>query len=191
MDGSLSSSPGLSSARNIVTEWEKLLQGTQELNCGEALAMACAAPYGANIASAGLLFVIYVQTRRETTSLTQKDGQAVDFASLNDQLFEGNVFATKTLESLTLHKVENSGSEWEILLNEWGNADSYVKIVELEERAIDLERRLKVPQTLGWKYNTLKRSAKDAKKKIDEADERRTKHSKFLKVELIRKIFLF
>ena len=180
MDGSLSSSPGLSSARNIVTEWEKLLQGTQELNCGEALAMACAAPYGANIASAGLLFVIYVQTRRETTSLTQKDGQAVDFASLNDQLFEGNVFATKTLESLTLHKVENSGSEWEILLNEWGNADSYVKIVELEERAIDLERRLKVPQTLGWKYNTLKRSAKDAKKKIDEADEKEDKALKIL-----------
>lgn len=180
MDGSLASFPGLSSARSIVMEWEKLLQGTQKLNCGEALAIACSAPYSANIASAGLLFAIYVQTRRETTSLTQGDGLTVDFASLNDQLFEGNVFATKTLKNLTLYKVESSGSEWELLLNEWGNADSYVQIVELEERAIDLECRLKVPQTLGWKYNDLKRSAKDAKKKIDEADEKEDKAIKIL-----------
>lgn len=169
-DGSIAAIPAQPNVRSIVKGWESLLFGNKELNCGEALEMACAPPYGANIASAGLLFSVFIQTRQNIVTVVHNE-ERVDFSIIIDDLFDGSVLLYKFLEQITLFKNEESGSEWEQLLTDWSNAASYTQRVEFSEEADNLKKRLPIPQALRWKANELYRLAMDAKSKIAEADE--------------------
>lgn len=174
-DGTIAVQPGHPNARAIVTEWDKLLHGDQEgLNIERALEIACSAPFGANIASAGLLFSVYYQARKNIVTI-EENGQHTDWQTIGNRIFDGNVLALKTIASVTVFKIENNDSEWEQLLNDWGNAGSYVQRTEFAEQADDLEKRLQIPRVLRWKAQELKALALEARKKIDEADEREEK----------------
>lgn len=174
-DGSVNAQPAQPNARAIVMEWDKFLHGNQEgLNCGLAIEIACASPYGANIASAGLLFSVYVQTRKNII-FAEENGQHTDWQTMHSRLFDGNVLSLKTLAAITLFKSENNDSEWEQLLNDWGNACSYAALIEFSTRANDLETRIQIPRIIKWKAQELHTRAEEAQKKIDEFDEKEEK----------------
>lgn len=174
IDGTIAAQPGQSSARNIVVEWDKLLYGNQELNCNKALELACAAPYGANIASAGLLFATYIQSRQNLLTVVE-DNERVEFGTIGDRIFDGAVLDIKTLQGITLFKSENNDSEWEQLLNDWGNASSYGQLVDFNERSEELENRIAIPRAIRWKAQDLRLKSVEAKNKIEEADEKEDK----------------
>ena len=174
-DGSVAVQPGYSTARAIVIEWDRILHGeTEGLNCGKALEYACAAPFGANIASAGLLFAVYLQARKNTVFI-EENGQHTDWQTISPRLFEQNQLSIQILSSLVLFRNENNESEWEQLLNDWGNAESYVARTEFAEQADDLEKRLHIPRVLKWKEMELRRLSDEAKVIIDNADEKESK----------------
>lgn len=168
-DGTVMALPGLASAKSIASEWDKLLYGNIELNCSRALEIACASPYGANLASAGLLFAVYIQSRRDGLTVIRK-GEQVDFSVLSDKLFDGTVLSTKMLQEMTLYKSESESSEWDLFLTEWDNASYYSDRVTFAERAEELESRLSVPMQIRWKYKGLKENAQAAARKIEEFD---------------------
>jgi len=168
-DGTVASLPGMSNAKSIASDWDKLLYGNKELKCSEALELACASPYGANLASAGLLFGVYIQSRREIITAI-RNGEQVEFPAIADALFDGTVLSTKTLEGVTLYKSEGETSEWEVFLTDWDNASYYTDRVSFSEKAVDLESRLSIPVQLRWKYRALKEAAQEAVRKIEAAD---------------------
>lgn len=174
-DGSINAQPAQPNARAIVMEWDKILYGNQEgLNCASAIEMACASPYGANIASAGLLFSVYVQTRKNII-FAEENGQHTDWQNMYARLFDANILSIKALSAINLFKTENNDSEWEQLLNDWGNACSYAARIEFATRANDLETRIQIPRTIKWKARELHALAEEAQRKIDEFDEKEEK----------------
>ncbi len=168
-DGSVANLPGLTTAKVIASAWDGLLYGNKELNCAAALSLACSTPFGANIASAGLLFSVYIQARREMLSVI-RNGEQVGFSAIADSLFDGNVLSPKTLEEITLYKAEGDSSEWDRFLTDWDNAASYSDRVSYLEKTQELEARLSVPVQLRWKFKALKEAAQVAAGKIDEYD---------------------
>lgn len=170
-DGTVASLAGLTNAKAIESDWDKLLYGDKQLNCATAIEKACAAPYGANLASAGLLFSVYIQARRGILTIIRNNDR-VEFHTISDRLFDGNVFSIKELENITLFKNETEGSEWEQFLTDWTNAEYYADIVDFSAKADELESRLQVPMQLRWKHQELKRRTTDAKRKIEEADQK-------------------
>lgn len=174
-DGSINAQPAQTSARAIISEWDKHLHGDAAgLNCAEAIQIACAAPYGANIASAGLLFAVYVQSRKNII-FAEENGQHTDWQTMHSRLFDSNILSIRALSSINLFKIENNDSEWDQLLNDWGNACSYFARIEFAEQAKDLEKRIQIPRPLKWKAQELHALAEEAKKKIDEFDEKEEK----------------
>lgn len=174
-DGSINAQPAQTNARAIIMEWDKLLYGNQEgLNCASAMEIACAPPYGANIASAGLLFSVYVQTRKNII-LAEENGQHTDWQTMLGRLFDNNLFSIKALSAVNLFKTENDDSEWDQLLNDWGNACSYAARIEFAAMANDLETRIQIPRTIKWKAQELHTLADEAQRKIDEFDEKEEK----------------
>jgi hypothetical protein len=168
-DGTVLSLAGLTSAKAIESEWDKSLYGNNELNCTAALTQACAAPYGANLSSAGLLFAVYIQARRNMLTVI-RNGERVEFPTISDKLFDGTVLSIKELENITLFKTETESSEWESFLKEWENAISFADRVAFSEKADEIEARLRIPMQIRWKHQELKRLAAEAKRKIDDAD---------------------
>ena len=174
-DGSINAQPAQPNARAIVMEWDKILYGNQEgLNGASAIEIACASPYGANIASAGLLFSVYVQTRKNII-FAEENGQHTDWQNMNARLFDTNILSIKALAAINLFKTENNDSEWEQLLNDWGNACSYAARIEFAAQANDLETRIQIPRTIKWKAQELHALAEEAQRKIDEFDEKEEK----------------
>jgi hypothetical protein len=168
-DGTVASLPGLNTAKAIESDWDKLLYGNKELNCSAALEMACASPYGANLASAGLLFAVYIQSRLDILTALRKNEQ-VEFSAIADDLFDGNDLSIKTLEEITLFKSDGETSAWEIFLTDWDNASYYSDRISFSEKATELESRLSVPMQLRWKYKGLREAAQLAVRKKEEFD---------------------
>ena len=174
-DGSINAQPAQPCARAIVSEWDKYLHGdTAGLNCAEAIQIACAAPYGANIASAGLLFAVYVQSRKNII-FTEENGQHTDWQTMHGRLFDNNILSIRALSVVNIFKTENNDSEWDQLLNDWGNACSYFARTEFAAQAEDLETRIQIPRPIKWKAQELRALAEEAQKKIDEFDEKEEK----------------
>ncbi len=168
-DGTVLKLPGQITAKALTSAWDSILHGNKELNCATALAIASGAPYGANMASAGLLFAAYIQARRDIITAFC-DGEQVEFPAIVETLFDGNVLSPNTLEDIMLLKSEGESSEWDNFLSDWSNASTYHDRVTFLEKAEMLETRLKIPMQLRWKHKALKESAQTAQNKIDAAD---------------------
>lgn len=166
-DGTVASLAGSAQAKAIESDWDKYLYGEKKLNGAVALQHACASPYGANIASAGLLLAVYLQARRTMLSTVLK-GELIELATVADKLFDGSILSLAVLKEIEFIKNETDSSEWERFLTEWDNATSYADRISYSEKADEIERRISIPIQLRWKHKALKDTAKDAKNKIEE-----------------------
>ena len=132
----------------------------------------CLPPYGANIASAGLLLGVFVAPRSEQLVIV-RDGQQY---ALTQWLQEG-VFKKKFLDITALANVElafigEASAEWENLLDEWEQAESYMGKFSFLRRASELKERIPVPPTCNYRFIHLEGQSHEAVKALKKMEEK-------------------
>lgn len=171
-DGQVSRRPSYEIARAIINEWEdQLKEKDGRLNLGNALKSVCKPPFGANIASAGLLLGVFIRARRNDLSAIVNE-QPTDFSRLiADGIFHGKFLDLRMLESVVLAPASTEGvSEWDKLFDEWEQASntSYKELIEIWHKANNLRARLPLPPAQAYRYKLYSGRAKDTTEKIKE-----------------------
>ncbi|WP_321495582.1 hypothetical protein [uncultured Desulfobacter sp.] len=153
-------------AHAIVMAWRKKLDADdQQFIIADELRAACLPPFGANIASVGLLFGVFLSPRRDNVFILTDDGARVDVGQwLQQDLFKGR---EKTLDLDKIGKAEiiNMGeesAEWENLLEDWELEESYQGRFQLYKQALALRSRIPISQSLTYKFVHLEELTKQS-----------------------------
>ncbi len=175
-DGSVSSRPAYAIARSIIQEWEdQLVENGGSMKLSNAIKSVCKPPYGANLASAGLLLGVFIRARKNDFSV-ELSGEPTDFVRIvNDGLFRGKFLDLNKLEGIFITPASREGvTVWDALLDDWERASntSYKEQIECWERASELKSRLPLPSAQIYRYEHLESLAKDASKKLVENEEK-------------------
>lgn len=168
-NGSVTLQQSPQKVRALVQAWEAKFTEPEGLNLRDAIALACAEPYGANIASAGLLFAAFFQAKRNMAALMRHEVQ-VSFDAVIGEIFSGNFLNPTALSALTLVRTEGVNSEWEQFIADWHNSISYRARVEYLEKCGALTARVSIPAVLRPQVQALTELALAAHKKMEEAD---------------------
>ena len=170
-NGSVTLQKSPQKVRLLVQTWEEKFTESGGLNLRDAILIACAAPYGANIASAGLLFSSFCQAKRNMTALMRHDEQ-VSFDAVIEEIFSNNFLNPAALSALTLLRTEGVNSEWEQFISDWHNSVSYRARIEYLEKCDELQRRVPIPPILKAQKQALTEMAELAQRTMVEADKK-------------------
>ncbi|MEN6642920.1 MAG: hypothetical protein ABFE08_10775, partial [Armatimonadia bacterium] len=152
--GAVSRRPAQSAAKSIVQKWDATLQSQEKpFLVGHELRAACLPPFGANVASAALLFGVFVAPRLENLVVVRDGQQHAVSALLQDGAFQGKALDLAALQDVELTTAGETSSEWEQLLDEWEAETTHYGRIECRKRAYELEQRVPVPPAL--KYRSL------------------------------------
>ena len=166
-DGKLLIRPSYPVVRTITEKWDgALAAGEKRLPIALVLRQLCQPPHGANVASAAMLLGVFVAPRSDRL-IVVRDGQQIALSQwLQDGVFKGKFIDVRAQASTDLMLLGEESSEWEALLKEWEQAETYFDRSECLERCIALRRRIPVPPALGYLCTHLEQRAQDAIKAL-------------------------
>ena len=162
-NGDVSRRPTCPIIRTITEKWDDALTGEEKrISIEDALRILCRPPYGANIASAGLMLSVFVAPRSDKLVVV-RDGQQL---ALSQWVQEG-IFRGKFIDLSALHQVDftflgEASEEWEALLDEWEQADNHLARKSCLERSLELKSRVPVPPALAYREVHLKEQSASA-----------------------------
>jgi len=143
-------------AHTIVMGWRKKLDADdQQFKIADELQTACLPPFGANIASVGMLFGVFLSPRRDNVFVVTDDGTRMDVGQwLQRDLFKGR---EKTIDLDKIGKAEiinigEESAEWENLLEDWEQEESHQGKFQFYKQALELKQRIPITQTLTYKF---------------------------------------
>lgn len=178
-DGVVSSRRATASVKSLLEEWSKALFSDEGLSVVDALERACAAPYGANIASAGLLLAVFFRAHRNTRDIqVMKDGDAVDVDVLDSLFPDRTSIDPKDFRDVRFVKaVSGDDSPWKTIVDDWPDCISYREKLAFKDR-IDALRAThpSIPPTLKFRVQDVERGIADAKRQMDAADKTVSDH---------------
>ena len=169
-NGDVGQKPNQETVRAVFSAWENNLrvQGGY-ISLADLLGIACRPPFGANIASAGLLLGVYLCARQKLFDLTVGDNR-IELAELNgDMVFRGKFLDLNRLKNLVLlPKEAEMESEWDAFLDEWESAvdRSYEDQIKHLEKSAALRNRVSPPRSQAYRISLLEMKAKEAKSKL-------------------------
>ncbi len=169
--GSVSRKPENPVARLIIEGWDRELKSDRSrVVIGQAIRSICLPPYGANIASASLLFAAFVAARAENL-VVSRDGQILAVSQwLKEGIFRGKYLDLPVLDKDELLPAGGEASEWEELLDDWDQAESYLDESRYLEMAGDLKKRVPVPAARRDRLILLAERSLEARKVLAEMD---------------------
>lgn len=173
-DGTVMQHPSNTVVRSVFTAWEAQLTLDSGLNCKDAIRIACAAPYGANVASAMLLFAAFIQAFQKSIQI-QCDNSPISPKVLAEKIFSGTSLDIGYLATVNIYRMTGENGPWDELYNNWSSCNSYREQAEFVEKIVELEETLPPPPVLRLQISLCLKAAKDAKSKIDESDERESR----------------
>lgn len=169
--GSVSRKPDNTVVRSVAEAWDQKLRSDHlRFFISQEIKLLCLPPYGANIASASLLFATYISSRANNLIIA-RDGQ--NFAInqwLKEGIFHGKYLDLKTIEKDELLQTGGESSEWEELLAEWEQAESYSEQVEYYKKATELQQRIPVPPARQDRFAHLVERTSEAQKILNKID---------------------
>lgn len=172
-DGSIRLRPKNNAIRHIIELIESLVENSDKpLNMGEIIRLLCSAPYGCNIASAGMLIALFIGRRKKTINLI-KNKQAVSTETWIQYALPGNFLEISILDCTKIIRVsQESISEWEKLLDDWEAEETLWGKVGLRRKSRDLEKRISIPQSLYYRYKYLNDNSSKAVDKLAEYEKK-------------------
>lgn len=170
-NGNVRTRPSQPVLRLLTEKWDEMLaSGERRISVGNAIRQLCAPPYGANIASAGLFLGVFIAPRVEKLSIL-RDGQLYAISQwVRDGIFRGKFIDIGGIHDIDLVLLGEESSDWEILLDEWEQAESHSAKRACLERATELESRAPVPPALGYRKIHLQEQAMASHKALEEMD---------------------
>jgi hypothetical protein len=169
--GDVSRRPTNPIIRLITEKWDGALAGdNKRLSIEESIRLLCRPPYGANIASAGLLFGVFVAPRSEKL-LVMRNGQQLAISQcIQDGMFRGKFIDLAALHDVDLILLGEGSAEWEMLLDEWEQCDNHLARKSCLERCIELKARVPVPPALAYHEVHLREQAGTALEALTKMD---------------------
>ncbi len=170
-NGDVGQRPNQENVRAIFSAWENHLRSEGGLVAlANLLMLACRPPFGANLASAGLLLGVYLCARQKVFNIRIADNQYELSDLSGDMLFRGKYLDLSKLGSfLLIPKEATAGSEWDDFLDEWESAlsVSYQEQIKCLERSVELKARISPPRSQAYRISLLEMKAKEARSKLD------------------------
>ena len=153
-------------AHAIVMAWRKKLDADdKQFKIADELRAACLPPFGANIASVGLLFGVFLSPRRDNVFVLTGDGTRMAVGQwLQQDLFKGRE-KTLDLDKIGRAEIINIGeesAEWENLLEDWELEESHQGRFQFYKQALELKSRIPISQTLTYKFVHLEELTKQS-----------------------------
>ncbi|MBU4270782.1 MAG: hypothetical protein KKA28_02795 [Planctomycetes bacterium] len=181
-NGKVRTRPSHPVVRTLTEKWDSMLAtGERRLPLGQALRQLCMPPHGANIASAGLLLGTFVAPRVEKL-IVVRDGQQYAISQwVQDGVFRGKFIDINALRDVNLVSLGEESSEWEILLDDWEQAENYTARAACLERATELKTRVPIPPALVYRELHLEEIGRTALTEL--ADMGRKQEDAFSKLE--------
>jgi len=168
--GRVSRYPGNDVVKEIFSKWDEIAdKGDGPLSLYEAVDLACSVPYGANLASAGLLFGVYFCARRQDLNIVIDEQPVNRVEDADTLLFKGKYLDIGKLKKAFIKKRDKkSESQWEALLDEWEQIleKSYVDQEQCLKKALELKKKVPIPQSQIYRYENYKEKAARATGKI-------------------------
>ncbi|MDP2645037.1 MAG: hypothetical protein Q8P24_08865 [Desulfobacterales bacterium] len=158
--GNVSRRPSYPAVRAITEKWDDALTANERrLPVADVIRQLCRPPYGGNIASAGLLLSVFVAPRADKLVVVRDGSQLAVSQWVQDGVFRGKFIDLSALHGVDLILLGEESSEWEMLLDEWEQAESHLARLSCLERSIELKDRVPVPPLLGYREVHLREQA--------------------------------
>jgi hypothetical protein len=159
--GTISRKPVHPVVRSVIERWDRALKSIDDkLILGNAIREACFPPYGANIASAGLLLGVFVSSRIEDLAVIINDEQYAIKQWVQDGIFKGKFVDISRMEEAEIVSIGEASSEWEELLEEWDQAGNHIERVENLKKAIELQAHVSIPPAVIFRFDLLKEQSR-------------------------------
>ncbi|NCC96210.1 MAG: hypothetical protein EOM02_05150, partial [Synergistales bacterium] len=172
-DGDISPFPENDVCRAVFEAWRGLLEKSGEpVPLASMIELACAPPFGGNIASSGLLLAVFFASKKDRLEIVLRGkGNIISPSEMReDMLFRGKHLDLSKLDDLLLMEISSEKiSEWDSFLAEWemSSGKSYAVQIQYMEKALALEGRISVPKSQVYRYESLKEKGKVACEKVD------------------------
>lgn len=152
INGSIRTRPEHPILRKITEKWdEQLTKKEQKISVQDAIKTICAPPYGANIASAALFLGVFISARSEKLSVI-KSGNSMSLQEwIHEGVFRGNFIDISSLHNIELIYSGESSSEWETLLDEWEQAETYLSRRDWYLKSEKLAHKLPAPPAQAYR----------------------------------------
>lgn len=178
-DGSVSFRRATSSVKSLMEEWNRALLSDDGLSAAAALERACDAPYGANIASAGLLLSVFFRAHANVKDIQpMNDGEAVEIDALATLFPDRVALDPADFRGVRfVRAVSGDDSPWTDLVEEWGDCISFREKSAFQDR-IDKMRTTHptIPPPLRVKVQGIERDIAAAVQQIRAVDEKESEH---------------
>jgi len=173
-NGTVKTRPANPTIRSLTEKWDNLLSsGEQRILLRDSILQLCAPPYGANIASAGLFMGVFIAPRI-TKLIILHNETSIDFSEwIQNGLFRGKFIDINRLHNVKLMLSGDSSSEWENLLDDWEQAESYCARRDWYIRSEELKKRRQLPSIHAYRALHLEELSKTALIKLKKNEEKR------------------
>ena len=161
-NGSISRRPAHPIIRSLTEKLDDAIVKNNKLPIADLIKDICRPPFGANIASAGLFFGVFIAPRYEEMVIMRDDHQISIFDWMQEGVFRGKFLNLSTLQSTDLLLVGESSSEWDTFLDEWEQAEDYLSKASYLERSLNLKKITPIPPSHVYREEHLKEQSKDA-----------------------------
>jgi hypothetical protein len=167
--GKITRRPKQDVVKAIFHNWDQILNSSDKhMVVGHVLQEICLPPYGANIASAGLLFAIFVSSRIGDLTLMVGEQQFDIGTWFQQNGFKGKYLSLDQLSNVELTRVGEEAEEWNILMDEWEQTEEYLSHLDYYDRYCKLNKRIPVPPKIQYRVERLIDLAKQAEKKLQD-----------------------
>lgn len=171
-NGLVSRRPAHKVISHLFEIWDEKLNKDQKISVFSMMNTLCAPPYGANIASAGLVVGVYVAPRLKDLFIMKSEMQLSVESWVQEELFRGKfVNITNTREVYLVKTSQEVSNEWETLLDGWELTESYISRVDYYQQSLKLQKRIPVPPIYIYREQRLVEKAKEAEAKIKELEQ--------------------
>lgn len=164
--GYISRRPEHPCLNTLTANWDDELNKNGKLILADMVKQLCLPPYGANIASAGLIVGVYVAPRHEKIAVVKGLVETSFQQWLQEDLFKSKFLNLPALQSAFIVPQGEGSSEWDLLLDEWEHAASHSARLECYRRAQDLKLRLPFPQAQIYREEALRNKAEESEKAL-------------------------
>lgn len=188
-DGAVSVRRAAAPVKALMDEWTKALFSDDGLSATEALEKACGAPYGANIASAGLLLSVFFRAHRNARDIqVLKDGEAIEIDAIAPLFPDKSALDPKDFRDVRFVKaVSGDDSPWKNIVDDWLDCQTYREKLAFQER-IDALRKTHpaIPPAFKFKIQEVERDIAMARRQMDASDEKVSEHMNLIEVSTRR-----
>ena len=166
-DGRVSRRPGNQIVSSLIRSLDGQLAVKNTVDLYEFAIFVLRPPYGGNVASLMLLLGVYICPRYEQLAIEKDGNQLAPDAWLTQAIGARRSLPLEKFFGTRLTRLSSAISEeWELLLADWQNTETYLDRIQFVQQADELKQRANLPPNLFHQEKYLRDQATHAQKAL-------------------------